>query len=451
MPTAPLCPPDPSSRSTPHLDLGVDDRDPPVPPCPGDLFRFPPGSVVVHDADGEILELYMTLASIDSDNANDTGHEAPSARAAPTRSRDGQGMGGLGFLDPTQPLLELELVLRPPVLPSSGETTNPAPSVAVAVPFPKSKPRSGAHRRSAAASKSREALAPAREVVLPVIIQQDLSALKTRKGDTGSVVWRSSLHLGTHILTQSVFPPAPDTDPNSPLTCALLDPDRLRQARVLELGSGTGLLAVLLSPLVKEWTASDLLENLGLVQRNLELNQVPYSGSFGRASHPGDATSKSSTAKSSRKAPPKPVPKTDSPKTPNVRLEEINWVAVSPTRSSIPAIEAYDLILAVDCIYNSALVQPLINTLACYTRPFPLSTDASGPSDPEQRGTVVWVVVELRESGVLQDFLDRWLLDGADEHGEGRWRIVRLSEDAMGRWADGRRGRWVGWVGWRLR
>jgi hypothetical protein len=43
-------------------------------------------------------------------------------------------------------------------------------------------------------------------------------------------------------------------------------------------------------------------------------------------------------------------------------------------------------------------------------------------------------------------FLDTWLNDG-DELGNG-WVIVRLGDEDMGRW-DGKRGRWVGWVGWK--
>lgn len=151
----------------------------------------------------------------------------------------------------------------------------------------------------------------------------------------------------------------------------------------------------------------------------------------------------------------------------------------------------YDLILAVDCIYNESLVGPLVDTIAEYAA----------------CGAVVWVVVELRSSDVVSSFLfftgcgryearhsnpyaltltyvrrvihisdteitrnsqiyynspllsfchvtyipltpqltlflETWL-----NHPSGPWRIIRLAEGAMGSWA-GRRGRWVGWVGW---
>ncbi len=47
----------------------------------------------------------------------------------------------------------------------------------------------------------------------------------------------------------------------------------------------------------------------------------------------------------------------------------------------------YDLVLAVDCIYNENLVQPLVDTLHAYC--------------PRGGKTIVWVVVELRSSDVV--------------------------------------------------
>ena len=49
--------------------------------------------------------------------------------------------------------------------------------------------------------------------------------------------------------------------------------------------------------------------------------------------------------------------------------------------------EGYDLVVAVDCIYNENLVRPLVDTLAQYC--------------PRGGKTLVWVVVELRSSDVV--------------------------------------------------
>lgn len=163
---------------------------------------------------------------------------------------------------------------------------------------------------------------------------------------------------------------------------------------MLELGSGTGLLAVLLSPLCAEYTATDLLENLKLVERNLELNGSHnpdrVSSSSGPALKSPDGPSRS-TVKRSRSS-----QRTEATA---IKLEEIDWVAISSNRirakgsSSLTpshptaAGEAYDLILAVDCIYNEHLIQPLVDTLTYYC--------------PMGSNITVWIVVELRSPDVV--------------------------------------------------
>ncbi len=87
--------------------------------------------------------------------------------------------GGLGFLDGSKPLLEMDLVIEPPQQSSGG----------------------GGHQKGGKAPK-----ASVKEVLIPLVVQQDLTALKGRKGDTGelshvvsmidsqtrrSVLWRS--------------------------------------------------------------------------------------------------------------------------------------------------------------------------------------------------------------------------------------------------------------------
>jgi predicted nicotinamide N-methyase len=119
----------------------------------------------------------------------------------------------------------------------------------------------------------------------------------------------------------------------------------LSEANILELGAGTGMLAIALSSLCQSYTASDLLLNLKVVSRNLLLNNKP-----------------------------------------DVHLEEIDWVDISsnPPKTNPPV---NDLILAVDCIYNEYLASPLVDTLSYYC--------------PNGSKTVVLVVVELRSPDVV--------------------------------------------------
>lgn len=83
------------------------------------------------------MELYMNLATA-----------SPEVETA---------AGGLGFLDGSKPVLEMDLVIQPPQEGSSG----------------------GQLRRGKAAKPA------VKEVVVPLVVQQDLTALKGRRGDTG--------------------------------------------------------------------------------------------------------------------------------------------------------------------------------------------------------------------------------------------------------------------------
>lgn len=76
----------------------------------------------------------------------------------------GESTGGLGYLDATQSILQLDLELVPPM---KG-----------AVP----KAAKGRSRRTNGAATSRE-----EAMVVSVQLQQDLHTLKTSKGDTGTL------------------------------------------------------------------------------------------------------------------------------------------------------------------------------------------------------------------------------------------------------------------------
>lgn len=68
---------------------------------------------------------------------------------------------------------------------------------------------------------------------------------------------------------------------------------------------------------------------------------------------------------------------------------------------------AWDLVFAIDCIYNPSLLPALVTTI-----------------DAVSTAGRTWVVVvaELRQEDVLREFLDLWL----KQDSSGKWRITRL-------------------------
>jgi hypothetical protein len=181
------------------------------------------------------------------------------------------------------------------------------------------------------------------------------------------------VHLARLLLQQYYFPPTP---PDS----ALLNPNRLAHARIIELGSGTGILGCALLPLLANGghlTLTDLPELVPLLRKNAKSDKVS--------------------------------------------VESLDW-----TWPIIPKFTA-DLILCVDCIYNTALVRPLVRVLAAFDAP-------------------VLVVIELRDEDVVREFLKEWLdwrpasCGGTSEH--GGFQVWRLSDGLLNP-------HFVAWVGWK--
>jgi hypothetical protein len=99
-----------------------------------------------------------------------------------------------------------------------------------------------------------------------------------------------------------------------------------------------------------------------------------------------------------------------------VTAEELDWLHVHRTPPSARArffplsTDPLDLILAVDCIYNPALLPALVETIDFLTTP---------------GKTVVLVVVELRQEDVVREFLELWLAKRG-------WEIWRVASGLLG-------------------
>lgn len=83
-----------------------------------------------------------------------------------------------------------------------------------------------------------------------------------------------------------------------------------------------------------------------------------------------------------------------------MEVKEVDWMDISAERKGGKDFDdgkgEYDLILAVDCIYNESLGKPLVDTFAKFCQ--------------GEGKTMVWVVVELRSSDVVSLFRMTWFL-----------------------------------------
>lgn len=293
--------------------------------------------------------------------------------------------GGLGFIDSSSAVIELGFTLEPPPLPGSPlgpGTTSRRPG-----------------RRVKAARRE--------TVTVSARIAQDVHALRYRPGDTGSVVWRASVLFSEFLWSSHLFPPSVPSflDPN-----LLSASDSTTTAKILELGAGTGCLAMLCKNLVgssMKWTLSDQCDALKLIRKTLVMNDVDPNASHAR-----------------------------------FEIEEVDWVEVASRKrrpNKEDGAEGYDVILAVDCLFNESLVLPFLHTIDHFARPPP----TAGESAPRP-ATLVVIVSELRSSEVMRLFVSEWL-------GLGGWTVVRMPREALGK----ERGlglaspKYVVWCGWK--
>jgi SAM-dependent methyltransferase len=146
-----------------------------------------------------------------------------------------------------------------------------------------------------------------------------------------------------------------------------ISPSLLSNAKILELGSGTGTLSILLGQLVKEWTATDIAELLPLIAKN----------------HKHNITRLART---------------------NLNFRELDWTWSSQmfARNAQEMVhQQYDLLFAADCLYNEALLQPFVNTINRVNSKY------------------VVIISELRSAEVLRLFIQLWLASGT-------WHIYRV-------------------------
>ncbi|KAK7687134.1 hypothetical protein QCA50_009637 [Cerrena zonata] len=316
------------------------------------ICNIPQGSALVTDADEEVFLLYTDLAALAS------------------RTTPGKEFRGLGFEDSTKDVLTVTFEIKNT---GSDLVSDEPPSVKGRRRGKKKKPSDQTQ-------------------MIEIQLHQDKTALRSRKGDTGSVVWKASIELAQALLQQY----------HAKVPEALFDPVSLRDSHLLELGAGTGLLSVALSPLVQKYTVTDIEDLIPLIRKNIALN-LPHSGALNPASDVNGPITMTGIIKS----------------------EPLDWLTLyncSPsTRHKLFSYDPIDLLLVVDCIYHPSLLPALVQTIDHLATP---------------NRTAVFVMVELRAEDVVREFLEIWLAVG----GGGVWEIWHVNDFLEVPYAM-----WIGW------
>ncbi|EGX92818.1 Methyltransferase-16, putative [Cordyceps militaris CM01] len=151
---------------------------------------------------------------------------------------------------------------------------------------------------------------------------------------------------------------------------------------VLELGCGISPLnAFALAPRVASHTLTDQAYVQRFVQRNLDENTVP-SRTAARRSKPD------------KQPPLRPAS--------NIAFATLDWET-----DSLPARRSYDAVLAVDCVYNYALIPPLVQTCAeaCRRRTQQQEEEAGADGGSGPRPSLCIVAQQLRNDDVFRTWL----------------------------------------------
>ncbi|KAK1465508.1 hypothetical protein CCUS01_07626 [Colletotrichum cuscutae] len=237
-------------------------------------------------------------------------------------------------------------------------------------------------------------------------------------GTTGAVLWKITPLFATYLAS-----------PTSPFT-QLFTP----ASTILELGCGISpLTALLLAPRVARYVLTDQPYVSRMIHQNLEANPLPKS-----ASSSSSSSSSSSTSRRSRKAAassPTATSATTSSSPGTISFRPLDWELDTPDPSltGVPPSTAssFDVVVCCDCIYNEALVEPLVSTTADLARlrvraqqedqdqddqddnPSSSSSSATARSEP----CVCIVAQQLRSPDVFEEWI------GAFHRDFRTWRV----------------------------
>ncbi|KAK1596446.1 uncharacterized protein LY79DRAFT_65078 [Colletotrichum navitas] len=171
-------------------------------------------------------------------------------------------------------------------------------------------------------------------------------------GTTGAVLWKVTPLFATYLSSPS----------------SLFNPIFRSSSTILELGCGISpLTALLLAPRVSRYVLTDQPYVARIIQQNLEANPLPESTSSS-SSKPSSFSSRRKRASaanpSSSSSGPGQDARADSPGV--IAFRPFDWELDTPDPSltGSPAARSFDALICCDCIYNEALVGPLVSATA---------------------------------------------------------------------------------------
>lgn len=192
-------------------------------------------------------------------------------------------------------------------------------------------------------------------------------------GTTGAAVWATSVRFAQWLSS-------PD---NVLFKHSILS----ATTTVLELGSGiSGLVGCVVAPHVERVLLTDQQYTLKLLKENVASNITTH------------------TTKGTKQPSKKARPKTSDNGGGNISVEALDWEtdAILPFLNANAFPEGVDVVLACDCIYNYALIEPFTQACTDICRARQRSSDAAGTTQP----TMCVVAQHLRQPDVFEEWAE---------------------------------------------
>lgn len=108
----------------------------------------------------------------------------------------------------------------------------------------------------------------------------------------------------------------------------------------------------------------------------------------------------------------------------SIEFQPLDWETDSAGGAAAGIEDGFDLVLACDCVYNEALIEPLVQTCAeaCALRTSPAARDPTGERDGALHPTVCMVAQQLRDNTVFESWLTAF---------QGRFVTWRVPDDDL--------------------